>query len=54
MKKLMMLIAILCSLCNADYMDTANRNLCEVKTNENRVAIGCDYCDNDETLNNCN
>ena len=50
MKKLVMLIVILCSLCNADYMDTANRNLCAVKTYENRVAIGCDYRDNDEDV----
>ena len=50
MKKLMLLIAILCSLCNADYMDTANRNLCAVKTYENRVAIGCDYRDNAEQV----
>lgn len=50
MKKLMLIIAFVCSLCNADYMDTANRNLCEVKTYKNKVGIGCDYRDNDEQI----
>lgn len=43
MKFCIMLILIFVGLCNAHYMDTANRNLCNVTHSDTTVTISCHY-----------